>query len=274
VQDATTEAAAGTSLEIVEGVAHVVIERPAKRNAMDRAVLRRLAEHAAAIAEDRAVGAVVVAGRDGTFSAGLDLADLFALTDGTLDAAAIAEVQAVLAAFEELDAPVIAAIEGVCLGAGVQLALACHLRAVAPDASLAVLEPRWGLVPDLGATWRLPRLVGVGRATELMLSGRRVDADEALRIGLAEVALPQDAAQDAAHELAARLAAGPGVIRRLPRLVREAAGLSRDDAHAAEARVQLEMLAGGDVAEAFRAAAEGRAPRFQGRPDLGPPANP
>jgi enoyl-CoA hydratase len=257
-----------TSLEIVDQVAHVVIERPEKRNAMDRAVLHGLAAHAAELADRRDVGAVVVSGRGDVFSAGLDLADLFTLTDGTLDASAIAEVQAVMTAFEELDVPVIAAIEGACLGAGVQLALACHLRAVAPSASLAVLEPRWGLVPDLGATWRLPRLVGVGRATELSLTGRAVGAEEALRIGLAEVALPLDAPQDAAHAFAVRLASGPEVLRHLPRLVRQASGASRTAALDAEAQLQLRMLAGGDVREAFRAAAEGRAPGF------GAPADP
>jgi len=261
---ASTGATAGTvtTLEVVDGVAHVVIGRPDKRNAMSREVLRRLADHAAEVAADGTVGAVVVSGRDGVFSAGLDLGDLFGLVGSDLDEAGVAEVQAVFTAYEELDVPVIAAIEGVCLGAGVQLALACHLRAVAPSASLCVLEPRWGLVPDLGASWRLPRLVGVGRATELMLTGRRVEAAEALSIGLAEVALPADAPQDAAHALGVRLAAGPEVLRHLPRLVREAAGGSREVALAAEAALQLRMLAGGDVAEAVRAAVEGRAPRF------------
>lgn len=263
-----------TSLEVVDRVAHVIIERPDKRNAMDRAVLRGLAERAAGLADDRDIGAVVLSGRGGDFSAGLDLADLFTLADGTLDAAGIAAVQAVMTAFEELDVPVIAAIEGVCLGAGVQLALACHLRAVAPGASLALLEPRWGLVPDLGATWRLPRLVGVGRATELMLTGRSVDAEEALRIGLAEVALPLDAPLDAAHALAARLAAGPEVLRHLPRLVRDASSTTREEALAAEARMQLRMLTGADVHEAFRAALEGRAPSFGARPEGAPTSNP
>jgi len=266
-------AAAVTSLEVVDGVAHVVIERPDKRNAMSREVLRRLAVHAAEVAADEAVGAVVVSGRAGAFSAGLDLVDLFGLVESDLDEAGVAEVQAVFTAYEELDVPVIAAIEGVCLGAGVQFALACHLRAVAPSASLSVLEPRWGLVPDLGASWRLPRLVGVGRATELMLTGRRVEAVEALTIGLAEVALPEEAPMDAAHSLAARLAAGPEVLRHLPRLVREAAGAPREAALSAEAVLQLRMLAGGDVTEAVRAAVEGREPRFGHGPGPSAAAN-
>lgn len=256
-----------TELTFEDRVAHVVIDRPEKRNALSREVLARLLAHAAEIAgriRGREVGAVLVVGRGEHFSAGLDLADLAGLVTAELDEAGVAEVQAVLTGFEELDAPVLAAIDGVCLGAGMQLALACHVRGVTERASLAVLEPRWGLVPDLGASWRLPRLVGQGRATELMLSARRVDAAEALRIGLAELALPGQDARAAAHEVAARWAAGPEVLGVLPRLVREAAGAGRTEALRAEARLQLRMLAGGDVGEALRAAAEGREPRFSG----------
>jgi len=257
-----------TSLEVHEGVAHVVIERPAKRNAMSRAVLDGLLAHAEAAAELVASGevrAAVVAGRGGTFSAGLDLADLGALATEPPDLATIARVQAVMNAFEDLDVPVLAAIDGVCLGAGLQLAIACHVRGVTERASLAVLEPRWGLVPDLGASWRLPRLVGQGRATELMLSVRRVDADEALRIGLAEIRLEGPDALAAGHEVAVRWARGPEVLRHLPRLVREAVDVERDQALRAEAELQRRMLAGDDVGEALRAAYEGREPRFGGR---------
>jgi enoyl-CoA hydratase/carnithine racemase len=257
-----------TSLTVAERVAHVVIERPEKRNAMSRAVLDGLLARAGEVAELVAadeVGAVVVAGRGGTFSAGLDLADLAGLTVGPLDEDDIARVQAVFTAFEELDAPVLAALDGVCLGAGLQLAIACHVRGVTPRASLAVLEPRWGLVPDLGASWRLPRLVGQGRATELMLTARRIEAEEALRIGLAEIPLEGEDALRAGHEVAVRWAAGPEVLRHLPRLVRAAAGPDRGRALVAEARLQLRMLAGGDVTEAIRAAVEGREPRYGGR---------
>ena len=254
-----------TELVVEERVAHVVIDRPEKRNAMSRAVLERLRAHAAEVAARivaREVGAVVVSGRGEHFSAGLDLSDLAGLVTADLDEAGVAEVQGVFTAFEELDAPVLAAIDGVCLGAGLQLAIACHVRGVTERASLAVLEPRWGLVPDLGASWRLPRLVGQGRATELMLSARRVDAAEALRVGLAEIELPGADARAAAHEVAARWAAGPEVLGMLPRLVREAGGVDRAEALGAEARLQLRMLAGGDVEESLRAAAEGRAPDY------------
>ncbi len=244
-----------TSCVTVERVAHVVIERPGKRNAMSRAVLRRLETHAREIADDGHVRAVVVAGRGEHFSAGLDLADLAGLATGDLDEQGVDEVQAVFTAFEELDVPVLAAVDGVCLGAGLQLAIACHLRAVTPSASLSILEPRWGLVPDLGATSRLPRLVGAGRALEMMLTSRRVDGSEALRIGLAEIELAPGDALAQAHEVAVRWAAGPAVLGALPRLVREALNATREDAMRAEARAQLQALATGDLRAALAAAA-------------------
>ena len=275
------------SYEVVEGVAHVTIDRPEKRNAMDLEVFAQLAECAARVQSDDGVGAVVVAGRGGTFSAGLDLATLGGLltagaggdeqtADGgaaatgttptpALDPALVARLQATFTAYEELDVPVLAAIEGHCLGGGIQLAAACHLRAVAPTATLAVLEARWGLVPDLGGTYRLPRLLGPGRTTELAMTARTFDADEALRIGFAELALPADDPQEAAHEHAARWAAGPGSVRRIPRLVRENLGRDRTAALGAEIAAQVAAVSGPDVTEAITAHLEARAPRFVGR---------
>lgn len=251
--------------EVVDRVAHVTIDRVGARNAMDIEVFDQLTVCAERAGADPDVGAVVVAGRDGVFSAGIDVGVLGErLADG-LDAGFVARLQAAFSAYEDLALPTIAAVEGHCYGAGLQLALACHLRAVAPTAQLGLLEVHWGLVPDLGGSWRLPRLVGLGRATELVLTGRRVGADEARSIGMAELALPADAAQDAAHELAVGLAAGPAAVRRVPRLLRDNLERPRAGALAAEAEVQVELASGPDVREALLASAEGRAPIFVGR---------
>jgi enoyl-CoA hydratase/carnithine racemase len=252
------------SYEVVDRVAHVTIERPDKRNAMSLEVFRQLSQRAADVAADPDVGAVVVAGRGGVFSSGIDVSVFATMAQQGPDAAFIAELQAAFTAFEELDVPTIAAIEGYCFGGGIQLAAACHLRAVAPNAELSVLEARWGLIPDLGGTWRLPRLIGLGRATELTLTARRVPADEALAMGLAEITLPAEDPQGAAHAFAARLAAGPGSLRRAPRLLRDNLGRDRDAALAAERDTQLACLAGPDTREAMTARFEGREPRFVG----------
>jgi enoyl-CoA hydratase/carnithine racemase len=255
------------SYEVHDGVAHITIERPEVRNAMSMEVFEQLGERARQAGADEQVGAVLVAGRDGTFSSGIDVSVFSGGGgggEGGTGVDSIARLQDSFTAYEELDKPTVAAIEGYCFGAGIQLAAACHLRAVAPDAQLAVMEARWALVPDLGGSWRIPRLVGLGRATELTLSARRVDAAEARAIGLAEISLGGDEPLEEAHELAARLAAGPGSVRRAPRLLRENLGRTRDAALRAEAEAQLECMRGGDFAEAVAAGMEGRAPRFTG----------
>ncbi|HSK22339.1 MAG TPA: enoyl-CoA hydratase-related protein [Egicoccus sp.] len=249
--------------EVVDKVAHVTIRRPEKKNAMSLEVFDLLGEHARRAGHDDTVGAVLVAGEGGTFSSGIDVSVFGDQLGNGVEPAFIARLQGAFTAFEELDKPTIAAIEGYCFGGGIQLAIACHLRAVAPSAQLAVKEADWGLVPDLGGTWRLPRLVGLGRATELTLTARTVGADEARAIGLAEFALDDDP-QGEAHDLAARLAAGPGALRRAPRLLRENLGRDRDDALSAEAAAQVACIGGHDFTEAVTARLQGRAPHFTG----------
>ena len=252
------------SYEVTDRVAHVTIERADKRNAMSLEVFDQLTERAAQVAADADVGAVVVSGRGGTFSSGIDVSVFGNQLEGGVDGEFIGRLQAAFTAYEELDVPTIAAVEGYCFGGGIQLAIACHLRMVAPSAQMSVMEARWGLVPDLGGTHRLPRLVGLGRATELTLTARKVDAEEAIAIGLAELTLPEDGAQEAAHEYAARLAAGPGALRRAPRLLRENLGRDRDAALAAEAATQEACIGGPDFREAVSAHLEGRSPTFEG----------
>jgi enoyl-CoA hydratase/carnithine racemase len=252
------------SYEVVDGVAHVTIERPEVRNAMSLEVFDQLTERAAEAAADDTVGAVLVTGRGGAFSSGIDVSVFGDQLGGGVDEAFIARLQAAFTAYEDIDKPTLAGIEGYCFGGGIQLAAACHLRAVAPDAQLSVMESRWGLIPDLGGSWRLPRLVGLGRATEMTLTARRVGAEEALACGLAELRLEGEDRRAAAHEIAARLAAGPGAVRRAPRLLRENLMRDRDAALAAEARTQLQCLGGPDFTEAVTAGLEGRTPRFNG----------
>lgn len=251
------------SYEVADGVAVITIERPDRRNAMNLAVFDQLGEAARRADADGDAGAVLVRGRGGDFSSGLDTSVL-AEGPADLDATFIGRLQDAFNAFEDSETPTLAAIEGCCFGGGIQLAAACHLRAVAPGARLSVMERRWGLVPDLGGTWRLPRLVGPGRATELAVTARRVGTDEALGIGLAEIALDGDDPAGGALAVAAGLAAGPGSVRRVVRLMRENLRRDRAAAQQAEAEAQLECLAGPDFEEAVAAALEGRDPEFVG----------
>lgn len=259
--------------EVTDRLAVVTINRPDKRNAMSMAVfdgLRAAGERAAADASAAGgVGAVLVRGAGGVFSAGIDIATFGTqLGEDVGEAerdAFIAHLQQAFTVYEDLDVPSVAAIEGYCFGAGIQLAAACHVRLVTADAQLSVLERRWGLVPDLGGTYRLPRLVGLGRATELALTARRVGGRDAVTMGLCDVLLPEDDPQQAAWDYAMALAHAPGATRRVPRLLRENLGRDRTTALAAERAAQMATMAGPDFREAVLAGLEGRDPEFVGR---------
>ena len=252
-----------------DGVGVVTINRPEKRNALDEAAfkgLREVARQAEQAAQDGRCRAVLVRGEGPAFSAGIDVG----LFGGQVGAPPsddwIAELQDAFTAYEDLPVPTVAAVRGPTLGAGCQLAIACHLRVAAPDLRIGVLEARWGLVPDLGGTYRLPRLVGLSRATDLAVSARTVDAETALAWGLVDAVLPQAAFDEEARAYAARLAAGPTLATgAVPRLLREGLGADRDAALAAERAHQQRCLASGDFREAVTAAVERRDPTFRGR---------
>jgi enoyl-CoA hydratase/carnithine racemase len=253
-----------------DAVGVVTLNRPEKLNALTLEVFARLhevAEEAAKAAAAGTVRAVLLQGAGRAFSAGMDTS-MFGeqVRDGGFDDDRVAWLQQAFTGFEDLPVPTVAAVRGVAFGGGCQLALACHLRVLAPDARLGLLEARWGLIPDLGGTYRLPRLVGLGRATDLAISGRMVDAPTALAWGLCNEVLPEDDFPGAARRYATRLAAGPTVASgAIPALLRANLTADRPAALAAERAVQRVCLGSGDFAEAVEAAAQRREPRFNGR---------
>jgi enoyl-CoA hydratase/carnithine racemase len=225
--------------QVARQVATVTLDRPEKLNAMDRQMFGELEAAAASAAADPAVRAVLVTGAGRAFSSGLDVGEFAAAADPAGAEAMVADVQRAISAFELLPKPVVAAVNGLAVGGGLQLAIACDLRLASDRAEFASLEMRWAIVPDLGGTERLPRLVGLGRAKELIFTGRQVGAQEALRIGLVNRVVPD---QDLATE-AAELAGGLAAVR----------------------RAQRRTFASADHAEARAAFAERRPPRFAGR---------
>jgi 2-(1,2-epoxy-1,2-dihydrophenyl)acetyl-CoA isomerase len=248
----------------------VTLNRPDKLNALDYGVFEGLydaAARAGAAVADGVCGAVLVTGAGRAFSAGLDVS-LFGeqLAEGVPDDAAIAWLQQAFTAFEDLPVPSVAAMRGPALGGGCQLAVACHLRVAAPDLRIGVLESKWALVPDLGGTYRLPRLVGLSRATDLAMTARELDAETALAWGLVDEILDGDDFAAAARDRVARLAAGPTVATgAVPRLMRESLTRSRAEALAAERAAQAACLSSADFAEAVSAALDRRPPAFTGR---------
>jgi enoyl-CoA hydratase len=187
-----------------DGVAVMRIERP-PLNALSGALLDDLAASARDLATDSDVKAVVVFGGSKAFAAGADISEF----GGPDEARAIARrFRSAFDAIGNIRRPVIAAINGVALGGGLELALACDLRVAADDARVGQPEILLGVIPGAGATQRLPRLIGPARAKELIWSGRQVRADEALAMGIVDRVVPAAELEDAALAWAASFASG------------------------------------------------------------------
>jgi enoyl-CoA hydratase len=167
-----------------DGILWITFNRPEKLNALNRATLRELDEAICGAATDGAVLAVVLTGAgEKAFVAGADISELNTLNPVEARGAATYG-QSVFSRIERLSKPVVAAVNGYALGGGCELAMACHLRVASGNAVFGQPEVKLGLIPGYGGTQRLPRLVGRGRALELVLTGRNVGAEEAERIGL------------------------------------------------------------------------------------------
>ena len=261
------EGAAGQGAVAVErradGVALVTLDRP-KMNALSVAFLGRLADALFGLADDPP-GAVVLWGGPRIFAAGADVRDFPEPDAPRRISDAFTAVTGALAALPRLT---VAAVTGYALGGGLELALACDLRVAAEDARLGQPEVLLGVIPGGGATQRLPRLVGPGRAKDIICTGRQVRADEALRIGLVDRVVPRHGVLEEALDLAAGLAAGPHEARAAAkRLVDEAAELSLEEGLAREAEAFVAVGATDDAragVASFLAQGPGRA-RFGGR---------
>jgi enoyl-CoA hydratase/carnithine racemase len=245
-------------------VATITLQRPEKLNAMDRRGFAALEAAAGRAAADPGIRAVVVTGAGRAFCTGVDAAELAAVADLDQAERYLAEVQRAIEAVERLPKPVIAAVNGLAGGGGLQLALACDLRLAAASAQFAAWEMRWAIVPDLAGARRLPQLVGLGRAKELVFTGRQVDAAEAQRIGLANRVVADELLAAEAAELAAGLAAGPTLALGLAKQALDAAFGQPDEAALAARQAQRRTLASADHAEARAAYTERRSPRFGG----------
>ena len=252
--------------QVEDRVATVTMSLPDKLNAMDRQTFEELRRAAARAAEDPDVGAVVVTGAGRAFSSGLDLAEFAGMAEVDHADTVIGELQRAIGAFELLPKPVVAAVNGLAVGGGLQLAIACDLRLAAASAQFASWEMRWAIVPDLGGTERLPRLIGLGRAKELVFTGRQVGAAEAEQIGLVNRVVPDADLALAAAELAAGLASGPTLALGMAKqLLNEAFDRGVGEGLSAARRAQRLTLASADHREARAAFAERRPPRFSGR---------
>ena len=249
-------------------VRHLVLNRPEKRNAFNHELVLAVGEALRAAADDPDVHCVVLRGEGPMFSSGMDLGSLadLAATPETLRPFRRACLEAWNLA-EEMEKPTICQIHGACIGGALELALACDLRVIAADALVGMPETRIGLIPDVGGSSRLPQVVGLGRAKELVMTGKLIGGEEAERIGLANRVAPGGGARRGdrgAGRRAAVVRAGRGRARQAghgrlgaPRAVRRRWSWRSRSRSAARARRTSRR-----APTAFR---EKRPPEFSGR---------
>jgi len=228
-------------------------------------LIARLRVALSEIAESHARALVLTSTIPGVFSAGADVRQLAGLGSHAAEQRLLLE-KLVWRQLADLPIPTIAAIDGVALGGGLELALCCDLRIVAQDARLGLPETRLGIIPSGGGTQRLTRLVGPAAAKELILLAEPIDADHALRIGLANRVVPKDRARVEAIAAARSIAdRAPAAVREAKRLIDSAADFPVDAGLALELRASERLFANEDSREGFAAFLAKRAPRFRGR---------
>jgi 2-(1,2-epoxy-1,2-dihydrophenyl)acetyl-CoA isomerase len=251
-----------------DGIRTIVLDRPDRLNAVNSALAASLADALADAAGDDAVRVVVLTGAGRAFCSGLDLSEPPSVPSATraerLDP--YAWVGSWVQRVVSCEKPVIAAVNGPAAGAGFGLALACDIRLVAASAKLTAGYVRRGLSPDAGVSYFLPRHVGLARASDILLTGRDVDAVEAERIGLATMVIPDAEFAAAVGAYAAKLALGAPIAQALTKRIL-IQSLDRPlDATLRDELTQIKMCFGtSDVAEAIAAFKEKRAPVFRGR---------
>jgi 2-(1,2-epoxy-1,2-dihydrophenyl)acetyl-CoA isomerase len=268
---AGTDAAPGDAapddvlVAVREGVATITLNRPAALNSLTIPMKERLLAVLLELAADASVRAIVLTGAGRAFCAGQDLKERLEPDPAPFDEELGQRYNPIVRALRALPQPVIAAVNGVAAGAGASLAFACDLRIAAEPASFVLAFGRIGLVPDTGATWTLPRLIGAARAADLALLGGALSAEDALRIGLVSRVVPADGLAAEAAAMAAQLASqAPGASAATKRLLARAFDVDLEAALEAEAAAQAAAGEHPDHAEGLAAFVEKRQPRFRG----------
>lgn len=247
------------------GLAVLTVNRPRKLNALNRATLEELGRALDEVEADPGIRVLILTGEgDRAFVAGADLGELQRLdARGAVEAARFG--QKLFRRLERSRVITLAAVNGFALGGGCELALACDLRVAAENAQFGLPETTLGLIPGYGGTQRLPRLVGRGVALEMILTGRRVGAEEALRLGLVNRVVPAAGLLEEARSLAGSLlAVGPLAVRAARRAVDLGLDLGLDAGLEVEALEFGNLFASADAAEGMTAFLEKRAAAFRG----------
>ncbi|GAA4920651.1 short chain enoyl-CoA hydratase [Stackebrandtia albiflava] len=252
------------NLEQTDGIGVIRLDRP-PMNALSTRVQEELREAALAADEDDDIRAVIVYGGEKVFAAGADIKEMSGMGYPEMSTRA-PRLSSAFDAVARIGKPVIAAITGYALGGGCELALACDIRICADDAKLGQPEIKLGIIPGAGGTQRLPRLIGPSRAKELIFTGRMIDAQEALRIGLVDDVVPAAEVFESAKAFAGVFADGaPRALRAAKQAVDTGLELELPAGLAWESQLFAGLFATHDAHEGMTAFAEKRKPGFSGR---------
>ena len=253
------------TLVVADGIATITVNRPDKLNALNAQTIGELGQAIDEVRRRTDVGGVILTGAGRAFVAGADISELSGQTP--LDAVTRARRgQGIFRSFETLAKPVIAAVNGFALGGGCELAMSCHLRIASEHAKFGQPEVKLGICPGYGGTQRLPRLVGRGRALQLLMTGEVIDANEAYRIGLVNRVVAADALIPATTEmLTLMMANGPLALAACIDAVDRGAAMAIEDALGVEAALFGLLSATSDMKEGTTAFMEKRPAAFTGR---------
>jgi enoyl-CoA hydratase/carnithine racemase len=249
-----------------QGVRWIALDRPQSKNALTDEVNAKIIEGLEGARSEQAIRCVVVTGRGGNFCSGLDLKAAAAHGAlGDLEGHMRKYFHGMIRAVRAVEKPVIALCDGAAVGYGADLAFACDFRIGTERTRFGEVFVKRGLMPDGGGTWSLPRLVGLGKALELMFTGDIIDAEEALRIGILNKIVASGEAELQVRELARRLAAGPPLVMSwIKRAVYAAQSSDLDAALENEVKGQMQLLRSKDFFEGMSAFFQKREPKFTG----------
>lgn len=253
-------------IEVADGIAVLTVNRPDKLNALNAETIGELERAFHQLHGDAAVRGIIITGAgEKAFVAGADIAELSKM--GPLDGVRVSrQGQDAFRFLERMPKPVIAAVNGFALGGGLELALACHLRIASAKARFGLPEVKLGIIPGYGGTIRLPRLVGRGRALELILTGEMIDAAEAYRIGLVNrVEEPENLLAATRALLAKIIGNGPVALAMALESVDHAASATAEESQILESNLFGLLASTTDMREGMGAFLEKRAAKFEGR---------
>lgn len=243
----------------------VTLNRPRAFNALDGQMMSDLHDAFDAIRGDASIRGAILTGARMAFASGADIEGILGIEDEATAAELSSRGQALFRFIERLGKPVVAALNGLAFGGGLELAMACTLRVASEKATFALPEIRLGIIPGYGGTQRLPRLIGKGRAMEMILTGDPIDAAEALRIGLVNKIVDRNAVLEASRELLDTiLTKSPAAVASALHAVNEGLDGDFDSGLALEARIFGQVRATADATEGLRAFLEKREPHYQG----------